>query len=438
MRHTLSFPAWDRYMAPGSTCHETCLAVALTTPFGKTAAVIGGGPAGLMAAEGLGRAGVAVTIYDRMPSAGRKFLMAGRGGLNLTHSEDLAQFLTRYGDIAPLLRRAIEAFPPSALRAWCEGLGQTTFVGSSGRVFPTAMKASPLLRAWLRHLADLKVAFAPRHEWLGWSSDGKLRFAHAGQEVLVAPDVTVLALGGASWPRLGSDAGWVRLLEARGIAIARLQPSNCGFVAPWSEAMRRVEGEPLKRIAISFAGRSVRGEAIVTRDGLEGGAIYALSAVFREAIEAAGHAEIAIDLRPDMPAAALARRLGSPRGKQSLANVLRKSARLSSAATALLHEAMRARGKPLSALNGEELAALIKAVPVRLVGMRPIATAISTAGGVSFGEIDEGFVLKKCPGVFVAGEMLDWEAPTGGYLLQGSFSTGLAAAKGALLFLTPP
>ena len=317
----------------------------------KTAAVIGGGPAGLMAAEVLARAGVAVTIYDRMPSVGRKFLLAGRGGLNLTHSEELAQFLTRYGDSAPLLRRTIEAFPPAALRAWCEDLGQPTFVGSSGRVFPTALKASPLLRAWLRRLADLKVTFAPRHEWLGWSGDGKLRFAHAGHEILVAPDVTVLTLGGASWPRLGSDAAWVRPLEARGVAIARLKPSNCGFIAPWSEAMRRFEGEPLKRIAIGFAGRNMRGEATITRDGLEGGAIYALSPVLREAIEASGQAEIAIDLRPDVSAASLAERLSAPRGKQSLANVLRKAVKLSPVATALLHEATRARGKSLSTLN---------------------------------------------------------------------------------------
>jgi len=398
----------------------------------KTAVVIGGGPAGLMAAEVLARAGVAVTVYDRMPSFGRKFLLAGRGGLNLTHSEHLARFLTRYGDIPPLLRQAIETFPPSALRAWCEGLGQTTFVGSSGRVFPATMKASPVLRAWLRCLADLGVAFAPRHEWLGWSGDGKLRFAHAGKEVFAAPDATVLALGGASWPRLGSDAGWVTLLEARGVGVARLKPSNCGFLARWSAAMQRFEGEPLKRIALSFAGRSTRGEAVITRDGLEGGTIYALSSVLREAIETTGEAEIAIDLKPDMPAAALAQRLAAPRGKQSLANVLRKSVKLAAAEIALLHEAVRTREKVLSTLTGEELAALIKAVPVRLIAMQPIATAISTAGGIAFDELDESLMLDKCPGTFIAGEMLDWEAPTGGYLLQACFSTGIAAAKGAL------
>jgi uncharacterized flavoprotein (TIGR03862 family) len=403
-----------------------------TPPRGKTAAVIGGGPAGLMAAEVLGRAGAAVTVYDRMPSVGRKFLMAGRGGLNLTHSEDPAQFLARYGDIAPLLRRAIEAFPPGDLRGWCENLGQSTFVGSSGRVFPAAMKASPLLRAWLRRLDEIGVAIAPRHQWLGWSDDGRLHFAHAGREVLVEADVTVLALGGASWPRLGSDAGWVDLLQARGITVARLKPSNCGFVALWSEAMRRFEGEPLKRIAVGIAGRTARGEAVITRGGLEGGAIYALSPLLRDAVETVGQAEISIDLKPDMTAAALAQRLAAPRGKQSLANVLRKSVKLTPPATALLHEAMRPLGKPLSTLTSEELAALIKAAPVRLTGVQPIAAVISTAGGVPFDEIDGSFMLTKCPGVFVAGEMLDWEAPTGGYLLQACFSTGRAAGQGAL------
>lgn len=401
----------------------------------KTAAIVGGGPAGLIAAEELARAGAAVTIYDQMPSLGRKFLLAGRGGLNLTHSEELPKFLERYGAIAPLLRHAIEAFPPSALRAWCEGLGQTTFVGSSGRVFPSAFKTSPLLRAWLRRLADLNVAFAPRHRWAGWDDTGRLRFIHAAHDVLVAPDVTVLALGGASWPRLGSDARWVEILAARGIAHAPLRPSNCGFNVAWSDGFRRFEGQPLKRIAIAFAGRTVRGEAIVTRDGLEGGAIYALSAPLRTAIEATGEATIAIDLRPDVPAAALAHRLATVDRKQSLANSLRKAAKLPPVATGLLHESAVASGKRVAALNVEDLAALIKAVPIRLVGMQPIATAISTAGGVPFGALDDRFMLRKCPGVFVAGEMLDWEAPTGGYLLQATFATGMAAGRGALAWL---
>jgi uncharacterized flavoprotein (TIGR03862 family) len=406
-----------------------------SAPAGKTAAVIGGGPAGLMAAEVLASAGVTVTVYDQMPSVGRKFLLAGRGGLNLTHSEDLPQFFARYGDIAPLLRQAIEEFSPRDLRAWCEGLGQPTFVGSSGRVFPASFKTSPLLRAWLRRLVERGVAFAPRHRWAGWDGAGKLRFVYDGRDVLAAPDVTVLALGGASWPKLGSDARWTDLLTARGIAIAPLRASNCGFTAAWSDKFRSFEGQPLKRIAISFAGKTARGEAVVTRDGLEGGAIYALSRPLRNAIDAQGQATIHIDLHPDVAAATLAEKLAAPRGKQSLANTLRKAARLTGVATALLHEAALSFGKPLSALKPEDLAALIKAVPVRLTGVQPIAGAISSAGGVSFDELDQNFMLKKCPGVFAAGEMLDWEAPTGGYLLQACFATGNGAGQGALAWL---
>ena len=254
----------------------------------KTAAVIGGGPAGLIAAEVLARAGVAVTIHDRMPSVGRKFLLAGRGGLNLTHSEDLPRFLSRYGAIDPLLKRAIEHFPPASLQAWAEALGQETFVGSSGRVFPRAMKASPLLRAWLRRLDGLGVRFVLRQRWTGWDEAGKLRFEHAGRALALAADVTILALGGASWPRLGSDAAWTAWLAQRGVALAPLAPSNCGFTVAWSEALRRFEGAPLKRIALTFGDRSVRGEAVVTRDGLEGGAVYALSASLRDAIGKGG------------------------------------------------------------------------------------------------------------------------------------------------------
>jgi hypothetical protein len=401
----------------------------------KTAAVIGGGPAGLMAAEMLAQSGVSVTVYDQMASVGRKFLLAGRGGLNLTHSEELPVFLTRYGEIAPQLRQAIETFPPSALHAWADGLGQTTFVGSSGRVFPTTFKTSPLLRAWLRRLADLKVTFAPRHKWTGWDQDGNLRFVHAGKDVLAHSDVTMLALGGASWPKLGSDASWTDILAARGIAITPLRPSNCGFTADWTEKFRSFEGAPLKPIAVSFDGRSARGELIVTRGGLEGGAIYALSGPLRDAIDKAGTATITIDLSPDLPASVLVDKLNAPRGKQSLANILRKSAKLTGAAAALLHEASLAFGKPLSSLKTEDLAALIKAVPVRLTGMQPIADAISSAGGIAFTELDSGFMLEKCPGVFAAGEMLDWEAPTGGYLLQASFATGMAAARGAMMWL---
>ncbi len=404
-------------------------------PPGRSAAIVGGGPAGLMAAEILARVGASVTVYDQMPSLARKFLLAGRGGLNLTHSEELPRFLTRYGDISPLLRHAINAFPPAALRTWCEGLGQSTFVGSSGRVFPSSFKTSPLLRAWLRRLTHLNVGFAPRHRWTGWDSMGRLRFDHAGQEVSVESDVVVLALGGASWPRLGSDARWTDTLAARAIAIAPLRPSNCGVTVAWSDAFHRFAGEPLKRIAISIGKRSVRGEAIVTTDGLEGGAIYALSAPLRAATDTAGTATMTIDLSPDMSISTLAQKLAAPRGKQSLANVLRKTVKLAAVATSLLHEAALLFGKPLSALNAEDLAALIKAVPIRITGLRPIASAISTAGGVAFGELDRDFMLIRCPGVFAAGEMLDWEAPTGGYLLQATFATGVAAGRGALAWL---
>jgi len=397
--------------------------------------VIGGGPAGLMAAEVLARAGIAVTVYDAMPSVGRKFLLAGRGGLNLTHSEPLDRFLTRYGAIDPLLKAAIEHFPPAALRAWAEGLGQEIFTGSSGRVFPRAMKASPLLRGWLRRLGDLGVRVALRHRWRGWSEDGRLRFDHGGREVTATAGVTVLALGGASWPRLGSDAAWTEELAARGVAIAPLAPSNCGFTAAWSEAMRRVEGAPLKRIALRFGDHGVRGEAVVTRGGLEGGAVYALSPHLREAVARGGAATLHVDLRPDMTEAALTERVAAPRGKQSLSNSLRKALKLPPVAAALLHEATTAKGRPLASLPAGEVAALVKAVPVQLTGVQPIANAISTAGGIRFDAVDAHFMLKAVPGVFAAGEMLDWEAPTGGYLLQACFATGVAAAEGALRWL---
>jgi uncharacterized flavoprotein (TIGR03862 family) len=401
----------------------------------NTVAVIGGGPAGLMAAEVLAQGGATVTVYDQMASLGRKFLLAGRGGLNLTHSEELALFLRRYGEAHPLLRSAIEALPPPALRAWSDSLGQATFIGSSGRVFPTSLKTSPLLRTWLLRLGNLGVATKLRHRWEGWDESGRLRFMTTDGEQFVTPVATILALGGASWPRLGSDARWAALLQARGITIAPLRPSNCGFTAAWSEVFRRFEGAPLKRIAISFSGYNARGEAVVTRDGLEGGAIYALSSPIRDAIERAGFAAIAIDLLPDVSLSKLAERLSGPRGKQSLSNFLRKATHLSPAALSLIREDVMAQDRPLPSLNARDLAGLIKSVPVRLTGAQPIAAAISTAGGVSFAELDDRFMLRRLPGVFVAGEMLDWDAPTGGYLLQASFATGAAAARGALAWL---
>ena len=404
-------------------------------PEGKTAAIIGGGPAGLIAAEVLARAGVAVTVYDQMPSLGRKFMMAGRGGLNLTHSEELSLFLARYGDIDPLLRKAIEAFPPAALRAWADSMGAATFVGSSGRVFPETLKTSPLLRTWLLRLGNLGVKTKLRHRWEGFDGDGNLRFVADGKEVSVVPDVIVLALGGASWAKLGSDGRWADILAAQKIAIAPLQPTNCGFSAAWSDVLRGFEGTPLKRISLTFGERSVRGEAMITRDGLEGGAVYALSSPIRDAIAEHGEATVTIDLLPDVTLAKLDERLSAARGKQSLSNFLRKATHLSPAALSLVREGALAKGVTLAALNGKGIAALIKAVPVKLTGVAPLATAISTAGGIRFAELDERFMLKRYPGIFVAGEMLDWEAPTGGYLLQATFATGVAAAKGAAAFL---
>jgi len=299
--------------------------------------IIGAGPAGLMAAEVLAQRGAGVTVYDAMPSAGRKFLMAGRGGLNLTHSEALPEFLTRYGDAQPLLATAIEAFPPENLRAWSEGLGQPTFIGSSGRVFPTAFKASPLLRAWLRRLDAMGVQLALRHRWTGWNDEGHLLFQTPDGRLVVDARATVLALGGASWPRLGSNGAWVERLAAKGVAISPLRPANCGFTVAWSEIFRdRFEGQPLKGIALSFGPHTVRGEVIITRAGLEGGALYALAARLREAISSSGQATLRMALRPDLAMQDLMVRLSRPRGRQSLSNFLRKAAHLSPAAIGLL------------------------------------------------------------------------------------------------------
>ncbi len=396
-------------------------------------AVIGAGPAGLMAAEVLVQGGARVTVYDRMPSVGRKFLLAGRGGLNLTHSEDIGPFLQRYGAAMPHLRAAIEAFPPAAARAWCEGLGQDTFVGSSGRVFPKAFKTSPLLRAWLRRLDGAGVAFKLRHHWVGWDEQGDVTFDTPEGRVGVRADAVVLALGGASWPRLGSDGGWVDALTNAGVAVAPLRPANCGFIVNWSDVFReRFEGQPLKLTGLSFGEQSVRGEALITRHGLEGGGIYALAAPLREAIARAGEAVLHIALRPDLTVAELQRRLDTPRNKQSLSTYLRKTVNLSPPAIGLLHEAIVSTPERFAEMDAPDLAALINAVPVRLVGTAPLDRAISTAGGVSFDAVDESFMLRRRPGVFLAGEMLDWEAPTGGYLLQASFATGVMAARGAL------
>jgi uncharacterized flavoprotein (TIGR03862 family) len=395
----------------------------------KTTAVIGAGPAGLMAAEILAQAGCQVTVYDRMPSVGRKLLMAGRGGLNLTHSESLETFLPRYDAAAGRLATPLAAFPPPALIDWAEGLGQPTFVGSSGRVFPKSLKASPLLRAWLGRLQGLGVEIRTRHEWRGWDADGQLRFHTPKGEFTERPDAAVLALGGASWPNLGSNGAWADVLAQAGVAVSPLKPANAGFDVAWSELFRdRFPGEPLKGVAITFGRTRLRGEAMVTRHGLEGGVIYALSAALRDAIAKDGSARLWIDLRPDATAAQLAAKIVQAPAHQSLANRLRKSVHLTPLETNLLREA---HGKDLPA-DPAALATAIKGAPLSLTAIRPIERAISTAGGVAFEAVDEDLMLMARPGVFVAGEMLDWEAPTGGYLLQASFATGVAAAQGVL------
>lgn len=399
-------------------------------------AVIGAGPAGLMAAERLAQGGARVTVFERMPSAGRKLLMAGRGGLNLTHSEPLDDFLARYGAASAWLRGLVQAFPPQALRAWCEALGEATFVGSSGRVFPTAMKASPLLRAWLRRLDAQGVRLMLRHAWQGWDAEGRLVFDAPDGAHRVAADAVVLALGGASWPKLGSDGGWVSALARRGVAVAGFRPANCGFHVAWSEVFRdRFEGAPLKNVVLMHGDARSRGDAVITRDGLEGGAVYALSAGLRDAIAAQGEATLRIALRPDVPVESMVERLSAPRGKQSLATFLRKAAGLSSLAIALLHESLRAEGRMLASLTPREMAECINALPLQLVGVAPLARAISSAGGILRDEFDEHLMLRRLPGVFACGEMIDWEAPTGGYLLQTSFALGVAAGDGALHWL---
>lgn len=392
-------------------------------------AVIGAGPAGLMAAEVLAQAGCAVSVYDRMPSVGRKLLMAGRGGLNLTHSEPLEPFLSRYGPAAGRLAPAIEAFPSQALVDWAEGLGQATFVGSSGRVFPKALKASPLLRAWLARLRALGVDIHPRHDWTGWDGEGALRFQIPTGEATASPDAAILALGGASWPKLGSNGAWAEILTRVGVAVSPLKPANAGFDIAWSDHFRdRFQGGPLKGVAVTFGGVRLRGEAMVTRHGLEGGVVYALSAALRDAIAKDGQARLWIDLRPDVRVEDLQARLAQQPANQSAANRLRKAVRLTPQETNLLREA---HGKDLPSDPGA-LATAIKGAPLRLTAVRPIERAISTAGGVAFSALDDHLMLAARPGVFVAGEMLDWEAPTGGYLLQASFATGVAAARGVL------
>jgi len=399
-----------------------------------TATVVGGGPAGLIAAERLAGAGFTVTVYDHKPSVGRKFLLAGRGGMNITHSEPMPEFAERYGRAAPQLLAALESFGPEDLREWCAGLGEPTFVGSSGRVFPKSFRATPLLRAWLRRLDDLGVRFVLRSRWTGWTSDGSHRFVGSdGTESIVSSDVTVFALGGASWPRVGSDGAWVTAFERVGIAVSRLRPANAGVRVAWSpEFVDRHHGAPLKNVAVSVLsageGVVVRGDPVVTRDGLEGGPVYALSVPIRETLDGDGVCRLIFDLHPDRSLDRLSERLGRRRSKDSTANWLRRSIGLDPVTVGLLREAT---GNRLPA-DPREMASLVKRTIIEITDVLPIDRAISTAGGVMFSELDESLMLTSRPGTFIAGEMLDWEAPTGGYLLQACFSTGIAAARGAI------
>ncbi|MEE9677655.1 TIGR03862 family flavoprotein [Pseudomonas moraviensis] len=405
-----------------------------SAPANTHVAIIGGGPAGLMAAEVLSQAGIRVDVYDGMPSVGRKFLLAGVGGMNITHSEAYPAFLSRYAERAPQIAPLLRAFDADALCQWIHDLGIETFVGSSGRVFPTDMKAAPLLRAWLKRLRDSGVVIHTRHRWLGWHANGAMRIASPQGEISVNPDATLLALGGGSWSRLGSDGAWMLPLEQRGVDLAPLQPSNCGFeVQAWSELMvSKFAGAPLKNIAIGLNDDIPRlGECVITATGIEGSLIYALSAPIREEINRYGATVIHIDLLPGRPVDKLQAALSKPRGSRSMAKHLHSQVGIDGVKAALLRELTDAETFADPAL----LARAIKALPLTLVKTRPLDEAISSAGGVRFEAMDERLMLKALPGVFCAGEMLDWEAPTGGYLLTGCFASGRAAGFGMLEWL---
>ena len=400
-------------------------------------AIIGGGPAGLMAAEAASAAGAQVDLYDAMASVGRKFLLAGKGGLNLTHSEPSEKFLSRYGARRVQIAPPLASFGPDALRAWARGLGINTFVGSSGRVFPTDLKAAPLLRAWLQRLRQAGVRFHMRHRWSGWDEQGSLRFATPEGDLSVQADAVVLALGGGSWPKLGSDGGWVPLLAGRGLHIAPLQPTNCGFDVGWSDHFRtKFAGHPVKSVAIVMrndvgAESWHPGEFVITETGVEGGVIYAVSASLRDEILAKGVATLRLDLAPDRDVPRLTHDLSRPRGKRTMATHLQRQAHIEGVKAGLLREVVSKDDFQDSA----RLAAAIKALPLRFMAPRPLEEAISTAGGVPFEALDERLMTRALPGLFCAGEMLDWEAPTGGYLLTACFSTGQVAGAGAVTWL---
>ena len=404
----------------------------------KTVAIIGGGPAGLMVAEVLSHAGMQVDLYDAMPSVGRKFLLAGVGGMNLTHSEPFESFLSRYGARAAAIKPLLEAFPPAALCEWIHGLGVETFVGSSGRVFPKDMKAAPMLRAWLHRLREAGVQFHVRRRWTGWTGSGALRFSTPQGEAAVSADAVVLALGGGSWSRLGSDGAWVPLLAQRGVSIAPLLPANCGFevAGGWSEHLRdRFAGLPVKTVALRFTDtvgntHQRKGELMLSDTGIEGSLVYALSAPLRDTIAAQGTVTLELDLLPDKPLEQVVAEVAHPRGARSLASHLQSRTGIKGVKMALLREVL-----PAAQLNAPiQLAHAIKSLPLTLVAPRPLDEAISSAGGVRFEALDEHLMLRSLPGVFCAGEMLDWEAPTGGYLLTACFASGRVAGQGALTY----
>lgn len=399
--------------------------------------IVGAGPAGLMAAEVLAAGGAQVDVYDAMPSAGRKFLLAGKGGMNITHSEDAERFVGRYGLRSNEVGRWLEGFPPAAVRVWIHGLGIDTFVGTSGRVFPTDMKAAPLLRAWLHRLRESGVRFHMRHRWTGWR-DGALVFDTPDGERLVAPDAVVLALGGASWPRLGSTGAWVDLLAQRGVAVAPLVASNCGFDVGWSEHFTsRHAGAPLTTVAIGYVERNGerarrQGQFVVTQTGIEGSLVYALSAVLRDQIAAHGSTTIWLDLAPDLSEERVLDEVARPRGSRSMSSHLQSRLGIKGVKAALLRECLDAEGYA----DPVRLAHAVKALPVVLRRPRPVEEAISCGGGVRFDALDAHAMLRALPGVFVAGEMVDWEAPTGGYLLTACFASGRVAGRGALDWLS--
>ena len=393
----------------------------------KKIAIIGGGPSGLMAADILSGNGCNVTIYERKSTFGRKFLMAGRGGLNITHSENSFDFIKKYGVNANIFKTILDNFSQKDVQDWCEKLGEKTFIGSSGRVFPRSFKASPLLRAWLVKLEKQKVIFKLNYDWHGWNQNN-LVFKTNNEDIFVQADITLLSLGGASWPKLGSDGSWVKIFEKQGLETSPLLPSNCGFVVEWSDIFsKRFEGKSLKSVILSFKDRKLKGEFVITKNGVEGSSIYALSSFMREDINIKGYTELTLDLKPDLDFEEIQKRLQKPKSKLTMSNYLRKTLKLSDVAIGLLMEL--SGSKRLNNLTTEEIISSIKFYKLILKTTFTIDRAISTAGGVTFNSIDDNFMLINKENVFVAGEMLDWEAPTGGYLLQACLASGAYVAN---------